>query len=518
MSDELLFAEEDSLPSPMIEDAATPWKVLVVDDDDTVHQITRLVLKHLTFDNRPLQLIEAHSGSEAINIMANEKDDIALAIIDVVMESDDAGFQLVKAIREDHGNHITRLVLRTGQPGIAPEEKVIQQYDINDYKEKTELTGIKLKTLIYSTLRSYRDIQTIEMQRRSLEKVIRALRHINQAKTMPHFASAILEQMVTLMNHRPSAIYCIARRNSSQSNHYTVLAASGELNDLLNTEAPLQEYDDQTLPKELQEAYALALEEHRSIHTKHAYVVYHNTSSGSESLLYIKHGTDLDEHSKYLMEIFSADVIATYQSLLLQEEIKTTQSELIYILGEAVEKRSKETGAHVKRVAEISALLAREYGCSEIEVENIKVAAPLHDLGKIAIPDSILNKPGKLTPDEWSFMQRHAEIGSTMLSSVNKPIFETAATIAGNHHERWDGSGYPNALCGEDIPLLGRITALADVFDALNSVRCYKPAWPLEQSLEYISNAKGEHFDPTLVDLFLKNIDVIIDICKRYPD
>ena len=516
MPDDLIFAEEDS--SPLSLSDLPPWNILVVDDEETVHQITRLVLSRVTFDERPLNLIEARSALEARQVMESMGEDIALAMVDVVMESDDAGFLLIKAIREEFANHMTRIVLRTGQPGVAPEEKVIQQYDINDYKEKTELTGTKLKTLIYSSLRSYRDILTIENQRRPLEKAIRALSNVNRANTLPRFASAILEQLIALFNFCPDSVYCVARRNSNNVNHYTVLAATGEMDQLLSAENALLEYDDQNLPAELQQAYNLALQEKHSIHTPNAYVVYYAGVSDAESLLYIRHNQQLSDNDKYLLEIFSADVIATYHTLLLQEEIKLTQSKLIYILGEAVEKRSKETGGHVKRVAEICALPAQLNGCTDTEVEHIRITAPLHDLGKIATPDRILNKPGKLDPEEWEVMKEHAKIGQDMLARVDKPMFAIAADIAGYHHEKWDGSGYPYGLKGEEIPLLGRITAIADVFDALHNKRCYKEAWPLDETVAYIRDARGRDFDPELVDLFLNNIEQIMSICENYPD
>ncbi len=516
MSDDLIFAAEET---PSVEDtAALPWNVLVVDDEDTVHKITRLVLNRLTFDGRPLNLIEARSGEHAERVMREQGESIALALVDVVMESDDAGFKLIHAIRQEHKNHLTRIVLRTGQPGIAPEERVIQQYDINDYKEKTELTGTKLKTLIYSSLRSYRDILTIENQRRSLEKTIHALSYVNRAGSLPKFASAILDQLVNLIDLKPDAVYCVARRNNNETNHYTVLAATGELDQLLMQVNPLQEFNDDTLPEELHRAYSLALNERRSVHTDNAHVVYYSGLSGVESLLYIRYRQALSKDDKYLMEIFSADVIATYHTLLLQEEIKTTQSELIYILGEAVERRSKETGGHVKRVAEISALLAMLNGCTDEEVQHIQLTAPLHDLGKIAIPDSILNKPAKLDSGEWEIMKKHAQIGRDMLMVIDKPIFMAASDIAGYHHEKWDGSGYPEGLAGINIPLLGRITAIADVFDALHNKRCYKAAWPLDETIEFIRQARGKDFDPQLVDLFLSNIDQVVEISKQYPD
>lgn len=162
------------------------------------------------------------------------------------------------------------------------------------------------------------------------------------------------------------------------------------------------------------------------------------------------------------------------ESALLQEEIEATQKEIIFTLAETGEMRSKETGNHVKRVAEYSKILATKYGLDEIEIELLRTASPLHDIGKIAIPDGILLKPGKLTADEREIMQSHANLGFHMLEHSERRILKSAATIAREHHEKWNGDGYPLRIDGEDIHVFGRITAVADVFDALGSDRCYK--------------------------------------------
>lgn len=200
----------------------------------------------------------------------------------------------------------------------------------------------------------------------------------------------------------------------------------------------------------------------------------------------------------------------------LNQEIIDTQRELIFTMGEICETRSHETGQHVKRVAEYSHLLARLYGCEEVDL--IQQASPMHDVGKVAIADSILHKPDKLTPEEWRTMRTHTTLGFSMLSVSKRPLLQMAATIALEHHERWDGLGYPNGLAGEGISLAARITAIADVFDALGSVRCYKSAWELPEILNYLRGQRGKHFDPTLLDLFFKHLDEFLAIRARFKD
>jgi HD-GYP domain-containing protein (c-di-GMP phosphodiesterase class II) len=188
-----------------------------------------------------------------------------------------------------------------------------------------------------------------------------------------------------------------------------------------------------------------------------------------------------------------------------EREIIQTQSEVIHTLGEVVESRSHETGGHIDRVADSAALLARLAGLPAQECRLVRMASPMHDVGKIAVSDAILHKPGKLTDEEFAEMQQHAAVGARILSQSDRPVFKAAAIIAGQHHERWDGRGYPARLAGDAIHLYGRIVAIVDVFDALTSDRCYRPAMSLEKALDIMQQGRGTQFDPQLLDLFLEH-------------
>lgn len=202
----------------------------------------------------------------------------------------------------------------------------------------------------------------------------------------------------------------------------------------------------------------------------------------------------------------------------LHEELEDTQREIIYKMGEIGESRSNETGNHVKRVANYSKLLATLYGLNEKECDILFTASPMHDIGKVGIPDAILNKAGKLDDDEWKIMRKHCVVGYNILKNSKREILKAAAIVAMEHHEKWDGTGYPRKIKEKEIHIYGRITAIADVFDALGSDRCYKKAWEDEEIFELIRNQKAKHFDPELVDLFFENIDKFIEIRDRYKD
>jgi response regulator RpfG family c-di-GMP phosphodiesterase len=362
--DELIFLNEDDESDSVIQHRDDYWKILIVDDEEEVHHVTKMVLADIDFEGKKILFLHAYSGMEAKKILQTEED-IAVILLDVVMEEENAGLLLAQFIREELKNKMIRIILRTGQPGQAPEKQVIVEYDINDYKEKTELTSQKLFSTIIVAIRSFRDLKMIGC---------------------------------------------------------------------------------------------------------------------------------------------------------LNEEIENTQREIIYTLGEIAETRSKETGYHVKRVAEYSCLLAEKYGLSEKEIELIRIASPMHDVGKVAISDDILNKPGKLTLEEYQIMKTHTNIGYEMLKHSNRTIIQTASIIARQHHEKYNGGGYPSGIKGEDIHLYSRITAIADVFDALSSNRVYKSAWTTQRIVEFFKSERGEHFDPKLTDLFLENFNEFLEIKEKYRD
>ena len=206
------------------------------------------------------------------------------------------------------------------------------------------------------------------------------------------------------------------------------------------------------------------------------------------------------------------------EALELNDAIEETQKEIIYAMGEIGETRSKETGNHVKRVALYSKKLALLYGLSNNEANILHMASPMHDIGKVGIPDAILNAPRKLSKEEFEIMKTHAQLGYNMLKHSDKTILKAAAIVAGEHHEKWDGSGYPNAKKGENIHIYGRITAVADVFDALGSERIYKKAWKIDKILTLFEEEKGRHFDPKLVDLFINNLESFLEIRDTFID
>lgn len=210
--------------------------------------------------------------------------------------------------------------------------------------------------------------------------------------------------------------------------------------------------------------------------------------------------------------------VRNHLSLVRVEELTATRLAVVQRLGRAAEYKDNETGLHVIRMSHYSQLIALEAGMGEAWAETLLHAAPMHDVGKIGIPDSVLRKPGKLDPDEWAIMQQHAEIGAQIIGEDGSELLAMAREVAQNHHEKWDGSGYPRGLKGEDIPVSARIVALADVFDALTSERPYKKAWSVDQACDLIREQSGQHFDPDLVKAFFACLPAILEIKNRWPE
>lgn len=229
----------------------------------------------------------------------------------------------------------------------------------------------------------------------------------------------------------------------------------------------------------------------------------------------LKLNEQLDSYKNHLEEKVHE---ATEHIQHLYEELERTQKEVIFRMGAIGESRSKETGNHVKRVAEYSKILAIKYGLDEEEAELLRQVSPMHDIGKVGIPDNILNKPGRFTDEEFEIMKQHAQIGYEMLQNSETELLKAAQIVAYEHHEKWAGGGYPRGISGEEIHIYGRITALADVFDALGSSRCYKDKWDDDKIFSLFKEERGRQFDPKLVDIFFENLDEFLKIRDEFKD
>jgi response regulator RpfG family c-di-GMP phosphodiesterase len=494
--------------------AAAPWKILIADDEEEIHGVTKLALSSAQFHGRPVQFLDCYTGEDAVKALRDHPD-IALVLMDVVMESEHAGLEAVQRIRQQLANPWVRIVLRTGQPGQAPERDVVSRYDIDDYKEKTELTAKKLFTVVHTGLGHYKQLRALERSKQGLRQVIDATATVFQHQSLATMAEGMLQQVAALLNPDSKAVMLRASgfaAMTSGDDHLRVLAGTGPYATCAGRAAQ------DVVDPDARRLIELARREKANQYGERHFVAYFHSRHGSDSVLYLASPAPIRIDDLDLVSLFCRNISIALENRYLEEQKERAQSEMVVALSEAIEARSRETGNHVRRVAEYSRLLAELSGLDDDTAHLLYLAAPLHDAGKIAIPDAILNKPGSHTEAETEIMRSHAELGRQIFAEHDSPVLKAAAIVAGEHHERWDGLGYPHGYRGEQIHIFGRITALADVFDALTHQRCYKDAWPLRRTLQYLVEERGRRFDPELVDLFMQHLDRFIEVYNRLGD
>lgn len=339
-SDYLFFDDEDQQEQEQKVQNLPPWKILIIDDDHEVHAVTKLVLSNFEWDNRKLHFFDAYSAKDAMHLLEVEKD-IAVALVDVVMETDDAGLTLIDSIRNKLNNHAVRLVLRTGQPGQAPERHVIREYDVSDYKNKTELSDVKLDTLLCSSLRAYRDIINLEKNQRGLESVITASSQIFSSQSREEFAITSLNQFITLLHRTQSPSgpsQCCGIAIYQSEDDFKVLTAIGELIKLQNMHTLAE------LPDRIQDLIYSAKSEQRSQFRENDLLIYLKNSNKSTMLFYIDGFEHFEQLNINLLTLLSANAAVCFENNELRQELEESQRDIVYQLAEAMEKQQAEKG------------------------------------------------------------------------------------------------------------------------------------------------------------------------------
>lgn len=492
------------------------YKIIVSDDDEEVHTITRLVLDDVEFENHNLKIMSAYNEKETISLL-EEHPDTAILFQDVVMESKDSGLKIVDYLRKNLSNFITRIILRTGQPGEAPEDRIVIDYDINDYRLKTEMTHQRMITSVYEALRSYRDIVRLEKNRLGLQKIISASSDLFRYSKIKDFYTEVLYQMMAFGDDE-NAIVLQNRTNQNgfilldDKENEVIIVGTGKFKNMINSniekDNELKEIIDTC--KMWDEVAGMFLP------LKKGFVIRYLSPAKVQTLIYIEGNPNNYDIS--LITLFLTHFALALDRMYLNEKMSNFQKDIIYSLSGVIENRSKETAYHIFRVSEMAEIFFKAKGLAKEEIEMLKVASTMHDIGKIGIPDAILLKPDKLSFEEFEQMKTHTTIGDSILNRTNSDLFLKASLIAKYHHEKYDGTGYPLGLKGEEIPWEARVISLIDVFDALTHDRCYKKAWSIEETVAYIKELKGKQFDPQLVDYFEENFSEFLAIYEKYPD
>ncbi len=469
-----------------------------------------MVFNDFRFENRPVIFFNAYSGVETMRMM-DAHPETAVILLDVVMETETAGLEVVTYIRQSLQNRLVRLVLRTGQPGKAPQRDIFDRFDINDYKEKTELTAQKLFTTVTAALRSFRDLTTIEKNRRGLQRVLDASTNLYRIQSLKPLAQCALRHLTAVLGWDESTIDLGSSGviATAEKQSIAVLAATGKLKHAAKTS---------DLPAKVHSVLQEACIHKRSLFFDDSYIGCFPSRTEAIFLIYLDGCNPMAPLEQKLIRVFSANLAVAFDNCALNREIVDTQKEVIAILGNVAENRSSGRSQHAVRVAEGAFLLARLAGMKSEEAWQLWMAAPLHDLGKVGIPDAILLKPDRLTPKEHAIMEQHTRFGSDLLKKSNHQLLQTAAGLALQHHENWDGTGYPDGRKAQETLFACRIVRLLDVFDALTHPQVYRKAWSVDQTMTYISKEREKSFDPALVDLFLRDASDFLGLKDRFPD
>lgn len=486
-------SESSSNPSASRHHPRHVWKLLVVDDDPDVRELTRINLRGFRFADRELEIIEAGSAYEARKVL-QANSDIAVALIDVVMETEDAGLRLVEFIRNDLKNTLMRLIIRTGQPGIAPERQVIDNYDIDDYKDKTELTSNRLYTTIRTAVKSYRDLRTIDLDRIGLQYVLRAAPDIYRIgnHSLNHFFQGVLTQVIGLCNLSESSFISTIDGviATFDDQDVRVHAASDNLINNARLEVVRTRCAEAVLsgtpPQDLRkDAFLVPL------------VIQHKPAG----FIYIEPMQELTESDRNLIAMVAQECSNALENLRLHIDLLESYDHMIDMLAKVAEYKDRTTGNHIKRIDAYTRLVATELGVPADEARMYGKASRLHDVGKVGIDDAILRKPGRLDQAEMEMMRSHTHIGACILERDR--FLSVAYDVALHHHERWDGTGYPEGRPSREYHLATRIVSVVDVFDALTSRRPYKEPWDPDRAAAEIERGSGTKFDPTVVTAFL---------------
>ena len=455
-------------------------KILYAEDENTIVQFVKILFKK----NNTLNVTYTSNGLEALEFY--KKEDFDLVITDMIMPLMD-GFELIEEIRKINPRQVFMMV--TGLDNKADLIRAIE-LRVNFFVEKP-IKPKKFNQVLNDSIEVINQKKQLALS----NSLLNQYKHAIDTSTI--LSKSDLDGNITYVNEE----FC-------KISKYTESELIGQPHSILRhpdmPEFTFKDMWDTIKSKKLWKG-----------------MVKNKTKDGSEYIVdaliipLLDTNGDIIEylgirHDITKLELYKNDL--QHQLKIAVQDIVDTQKEVVFTMGAIGETRSKETGLHVKRVAEYSYVLATLSGLSVEEAELLKLASPMHDIGKVGIKDSILNKPGRLTSEEFDIMKTHSVLGYEMLKGSSKEILKTSAIVAYEHHERWDGKGYPRGLEKENIHIYGRITAICDVFDALGSDRVYKKAWSLDKILQLFKDGKGTQFDPNLIELFFDNLDRFLEI------
>jgi response regulator RpfG family c-di-GMP phosphodiesterase len=505
--------------------------ILTVDDEEMNLELLEILMIPLGY-----QVEKAKNGKEALEKIAERSPDIIL--LDVMMPGMD-GFEVCRILKEDEKTRDIPVVMVTALNQIenkvtgietGADDYLIKPFHRNELIARVK-SLLKVRTLndkvkkYQYTIRSLFELTTLSEDFRDRGGIFNELaKRTAELTGMEKVVIALVENNLLQVK----ASYHL----NDDKELYTFLSQNGPIRKVIETGKQLVAVNDSQIAKQFNLNLSYVCIPLKSISKDVigalcAFGINGDMSEGTVRVLSIvaqriASEIQIKDRSRVLEDTVDKRTKALRESLEKLEEahseISHAYEEIVYRLSVAAEYKDEDTAAHIHRISYYSEALARKLGLPEEEVKLIKLASPMHDIGKIGIPDSILLKPGQLTPDEFEIMKQHTIMGARILAGSSSPLLSMAEEIAISHHEKYDGSGYPYGVMGENIPLVGRIVAIADVFDALLTPRVYKPAFDLDNTLTIMKEGKGKHFDPNLVDAFFDILDEILTIKEDYSN
>lgn len=443
------------------------WNILIVDDEEEVHSVTKLVLMDYEFDHRPLNFISAYSGKEAKQILSNQEN-IALILLDVVMETDHSGLELVEWIRKDLDNQKTRIILRTGQPGKAPETDVIMSYDINDYKGKTELTTQKLFTTVTASLRSFRDLSIIEITKQGLEAILDSTRSLYEAESFKSFAAGALEELTAILDLNlitsPKSTKGVAIKKIGEQ--FTILAGAGAYSEAANL--PIEEYFPSDICNNIRKTY----ESKTSTFIDNYYFGFFQTDDGMENILFLEGFDSFSRIKENLLKVFTQNVNSAFNTLHQRHTLLSVYEKALEHLINSFSTLMIGKPSGQILTGYLAAYIGRLCDLEEGDITDLLLAASLYKIDNItALPESQINE---------------------------------AAIIAQQIGEHWDGNGSDSSLKGTEIHLFSRITSIAVYLDQALSTRKN-----LNTISSLISKNSGRQWDPDICRIVINQLHSI---------
>lgn len=498
------FKEEEAVivPPQFVE----TYKLMIADDDKEVHMITKMILKDFSFEDRKLTFIHAYTGEETKKLL-EEHPDTAILFLDVVMESHHSGLDVVSYLRDNLKNDMTRIVLRTGQPGEAPEEEVIKQYDINDYRLKTELTVKRMHTTLYTALRNFRDLQRLQRHKKGLERIIEASSQLFQQNQFTDFLTSVLNELSNFYQDQPGIIYMRETGDSSrlggfitmeQHRKVRIVAATGKYEGLIGKEIS-------SIP-ELGFMTNVVMHEHGNNYAiepvEGGFIIRSSTEQYISNYIFIEGSQGI--HDFALIELFLKHYGTAFDTYLAKNLYIESQQKMLDVYRSVVERQFEKPLEHISKISQLVRCCALKRGYSEMESDLMGHAASLHDVGMVKLPDQVLMRHANLTDEEFESVKRHTDWGYEMLRLKDDEIFKVAAEIALNHHEHFDGSGYPKGLIGIAIPESARIASIVDVYVSMTSDKAYGIRHSSDEAIAYLKKGSGIQFDPSVLESFFE--------------